>query len=513
MKKYQAKWTRIVSAALAAGMLASMAACASEPDPVVDDTSAGESSGEITDVIRNTETTEDSRANTPDSLPDDLNLNGETVRVTYRGTWEEDVVGDMEGEIVESSVYESNLAVMERLNITYSFIKGLDDAYQYQMSYRNAVLADSNDFDIAACVQHTAARHVNDYVYANLANTKYLDFSQPWWNTTYMESTGIGTDTVYFLAGDIAPTMLRWTSCAYFNKTLYENYFGDPTTMYELVNNNEWTYDRLREMCQTVFVDVNSDGATDQDDVLGFATYTVTPMDHFTLTGGVQFSRRNEDGLPEIVLNSDATVSYVEKLYQLLFETTGVYCGDETIQSVPAKKFTEDTALFLFDFFGAAFNAGLREMKSDYGIVPFPKVDENQEKYLSSVHDNVPLYALPANLSFDRIDMMSAVLEAQAAENYRRVFPTMYETALKTRYNRDETNGAQAAAMIDLIHDNATTDFVYVYNYDLSRAGTIMRTLMGAKNKNFSSTWKQLERSLNKSLTNLISLYETVTFE
>jgi hypothetical protein len=184
--------------------------------------------------------------------------------------------------------------VAERLNIDYQFIKGKDNFNEYMADYKNAVLSDSHDFEIAAVVQHLATRQVTDYVFTDLKGAKYLDLEQPWWNRDYMDKTTITDDHIFFLVGDIAPTILHWTSCAYFNKSVYEDNFGDPQQMYDAVDNNEWNYDTLREMSQTVYVDVDNNGQVGGDDVLGFATHTVTPVDHFTLTAGVRFSERDE---------------------------------------------------------------------------------------------------------------------------------------------------------------------------------------------------------------------------
>ena len=38
-----------------------------------------------------------------------------------------------------------------------------------------------------------------------------------------------------------------------------------------------------------------------------------------------------------------------------------------------------------------------REMEDDYGVIPFPKYDEEQGTYLSLVHDVAYMYGIPAD--------------------------------------------------------------------------------------------------------------------
>ena len=93
--------------------------------------------------------------------------------------------------------------------------------------------------------------------------------------------------------------------------------------------------------------------------------------------------------------------------------------------------------------------------------------------------------------------------KAIAAENYRKVTPAYYEISLKTKYVRDDISGQ----IIDLIHDSSITDFAYVNNNSLGKVGHTMRSLMSAKNRNFTSVWKANERVVRKYLETLVAAY------
>jgi hypothetical protein len=162
--------------------------------------------------------------------------------------------------------------------------------------------------------------------------------------------------------------------------------------------------------------------------------------------------------------------------------------------------FSEGNALFLPGFLYTSEN--LRDMKEDYGIIPFPKFDESQEEYLSSVHDIATLMCLPTTCT--KIDAVCATLEAMAYYSYYEVTPIYYETALKTKYTRDDLS----SQIIDIIHDSAMTDLAYVYQQSLSEAGMVMRLLAANKTKDYVSFVAKKEKAYAKALDKFITNFE-----
>ena len=90
-------------------------------------------------------------------------------------------------------------------------------------------------------------------------------------------------------------------------------------------------------------------------------------------------------------------------------------------------------------------------MTDDFGIVPNPKLNEEQNGYHSRVIDGW-LYVVPNTNT--RLDMTSVILEALAIESRNYVFDAYYEQSLKNRY----TNDPNAKEMLDLISSTRTID-------------------------------------------------------
>ncbi len=171
----------------------------------------------------------------------------------------------------------------------------------------------------------------------------------------------------------------------------------------------------------------------------------------------------------------------------------------DTLRSVLPSKLMNGEVTFMCGYFYSANM--LREMKSDYGIIPFPKLDESIENYSALVHDSAQLVSVP--VTCDKLDAVCAALEAVAAENYKTVFPAYYEVALKTKYTRDDLSGQ----IIDLIHDSGTTDLAYIYNVNVGYTGHLYRTLMTAKSSDLASEWAKISAAAEKGLAELIEKY------
>ena len=87
----------------------------------------------------------------------------------------------------------------------------------------------------------------------------------------------------------------------YFNKGLAEDY--QLPNLYELVDNYEWTQEKLLELTKDIFTDVNGNGKKDDDDKYGLGIVAVS-YDAFATASGTT-SIVKDKGTDLFVLNSD----------------------------------------------------------------------------------------------------------------------------------------------------------------------------------------------------------------
>jgi hypothetical protein len=484
----------ILLSALMILMIISAAGCAADTDPEKSPT------GETTDG-------ESAAEGLRSSLPDNLDYDGAVIGILHSSDPMFALTTDeSSGEIVDDAILARNTLVQEQLNLSFEFISG---DYDIAPDITNAVVSGSDDFRLISGMQWILSPIVLENYLANLADSQYLDIERPWWATEYIKEAGIGNNKRFFVTGDITLSMLHHMSCIYFNKSVYANMFGDPHEMYETVADGKWTFDTLGSMGRNCYADLNGNGTADDDDLYAYTLHTANLTDHLTYDAGLRVTERDEDGMPYLVLNNEKTINFTEKMYDLFYNNEGarVYPAHaDTNNVVIPGKLKADELLFALGWFHTS--ELLRDMESDYGLIPYPKYDDTQQTYLSLVHDSALVYCIPVTCPKDSMEMICAVMEALAFESYRSVTSAYYEIALKVKYVRDSDD--LALRIVDMIHAGATTDFAYLYNYALNGVGLFMRTLMGGKTSDFASYYASNEAAVTSKFDELIYLYTSL---
>lgn len=442
-----------------------------------------------------------------DSLPDNLDFGGVTINVmfpeSHGGAADQiDWVEEDDGDIVNSALYSRRVKVEERLGVKFN-IDYSHKVVQWADTLKNSVLAGDLSYDLVWGPQADTVPLAAEGVYLDLADAEYIDYSKPWWNNSFMDEISVGNKR-YLLAGDISLSMLSYMSCIYFNKERFENISGESSEeLYKLVLDGGWTMDKLAEYCRLSYSDLNGSSSPDEDDAYGMGAVTASTTDHMTFDSGVRFTKRDADGIPTLDVVNERSVRFVEKLYSLFYENEGVRVYPAVQQSlrvdIPNKLINGEMTFMCGYFYSANL---LRDMKADYGIIPFPKLDETIDGYRSLVHDSAELVSVVSTC--DKTDAVFAAIEALAAENYKTVTPAYYETALKTKYIRDDISGE----IIDIIHDAGTTDFAYANNISLAKVGLIMRTMMEKKSSDIASEYAKMKNSAESGLADLVSRYK-----
>ena len=172
------------------------------------------------------------------------------------------------------------------------------------------------------------------------------------------------------------------------------------------------------------------------------------------------------------MIDTEKNSDIMEKVRNIFYNMNAGIITNDTV--LTAEKFANDTTLFLCGFFLQAFGEDLRGMSSEYGIVPYPKYDETQDDYISTVHNSAFVVGVPTDIGEDKMEAITACIEAQGYQNYRDVMPAFYETALKVKYIGDDENSEYAVRMIDIIKDSVYVDFAYIYAAALHDLGRIM---------------------------------------
>ncbi len=471
------------------------------------------SCGETVEENKGGETTSSSDETTAElpeeersGVPDDLSLEGETIRIWYTTNSVSaaetyvDLNPEITGDTVDDATFNMNRSVEEKLGCTLEFYNsGVLTAYTGQ-EVQKFVMADDDTYDLFHVVQWNGAKLANEGYYYNMADAPYISYDKPWWDTKYMQEMTIGLDHVYLLSGDFGIDRTRCLNCVFFNKNMYEDFYKNADALYDEVRNGTWTWDRLREICAEVYSDLNNDGTVSRDDRLGICINNYSNIDGFFYGSGSKSTGRDKNDIPVYTLNNDRTVSVMQDMYSLVFESEGILCtSSQYSEDVENRNhFISGKSMFLPGFFYTADT--MRDMKDDYGIIPFPKYETEQDGYYSNTHDILRVMVVP--ITCKQVDSVAAVLEEMAFVGYNNLVPAYYDTVMKGKYSRDTAS----AEMIDIIHDNCVSEIAQVMLP--SGLGYLPRQMIMGKSPDFASLYASSIEGAQTALDDFVASYE-----
>jgi len=491
---------------LCAMLTAAFASCASDTGAPSDDTTAQAASEDTTASETTAAETADpnDRSSAVSTLDESLDFGGATINIGYTGhvRYRTDVMGEDDGDIINTAIFERNINVEEDLNIKFNMIELAEKTTDATNAMRTVVLAGDDVYDICSTHQSYTSKMLFEGLFANLADDEYISYDSPWWAYDYMKEFTIGDDRMYFLFGDISLMMLKSAGAVYFNKPLFDKYVGPVDEIYSDVLDGKWTMDMLYEYSSKSYSDLNGNGTVDAGDLYGVMATSVKNVEHFQYDAGIRTTARNSDDIPEIILNNERTISFAEKLYNLYYNNPAakIFTADTSLDGEILPIFKNNELVFFPSWFYTA--EMLRDMENDFGIIPYPKLDEMQEEYMTLVHNGSTTFYVPISISDEKFKYIGAVLEDMAYHSYKLVTPAYFEVAMKAKYSRDDIS----SQLLDIMYESMYTDFGYCYSSNLNGIG-LLRDLAKQKTADFTSWYASKEEGAIDSLEELVNLY------
>ena len=441
-----------------------------------------------------------------DTLPEDLDFAGQTLHIGVYASQGPHVAPEEEtGEILNDAVFQRDARVCERLNIEIGLIPHTCGWAEYRGIVLNAITAGTGDYDAWYLWQYDFANTVAENYWLDLQNAPYIDYEKPWWAADYMKEMSVDGKSRFFLLGDISYGFFDNADCVFFNKNLIEQYGVSPDDIYQTVLEGGWTLECLRGIAQNIYTDVNGNGEVDVGDKVAFGVIggnCATP-EHFVFDMGNRFSYRGEDGYPVLDPVSEKMVNTIDRVIDLFHNLPTVVRYGEQDTSEANELWRGDFAAgnSAFHFEQIGFMKYWREMEDDYGVIPFPKYDEEQKTYLSLVHDVAYMYGVPADCR--NPEPVCAMMEALSSDSHRNVMPVYFSQVLKEKYARDTVSGR----IIDIIHDNPVADFAYINGYGFN---SIIRQICNSTGTNtYVSEIKSVLKVKQKLLEKTIKAVES----
>lgn len=445
-------------------------------------------------TTENTNVEETTEVNYLDALPSE-NFDGYKFRfytrqcceAHYGGVYQEAETGD----VVDDAVFQRNRKIEEKFNI--EIVESILDQDGEPIIIRNAILANDHIADIAIPHFRFLGSMALEHMLVDMGDMPYIDFQQPWWSTNLIENYSI-FDRYFVAQGDIGIDNITYNGVIYFNKHLASEYV--PENLYDTVKSGKWTLDKMNEVVRSAGQDLDGDGNISfEKDQFGFGA----PAGFFFMfqsAANQPTTVRDENNIPQLAINTQKMVTIVEKVYNISHGYEYSYIAED----VKPDAFVQGRMLLYTDLINSATLNVFREMQDDFGIIPFPKYDEEQKEYYSHASAHSSLLGVP--ITNPDLDRTGLILEALVYEGYNTIRPALYDIALKVKTTRDN----DSAEMLDIILQGRTGDFADIYD-EWGLVYTLDHTVGRKKDTNFASFYAANEEATLTRLNKAIEVF------
>jgi len=407
---------------------------------------------------------------------------------------------DEDGDIVKSAVTKRNTDIEDRFNVKIVLVEepgDWGDRDKFIARVEKGWSSGSKTYDLVSTHSAYAVNIALKGFAYNMAALPDVDFTNKWWCPMYTENVTVD-GAAYTAVGDIGYTLYEYMMCVFMNKTLAAKYIHDD--IYATVRNGDWTYEKMLEIVLTVREDTNGNGTPDDGDVFGLAMSGHACRGAATYWDG-KITVKGDDGKHVMNISNEKYIDIYSRLYSLVYDhKENVAFKNEGASNTP--EFVNGHILFFPEKFLEA--SSMRDMADEYGILPMPKYDSDQENYISCSRDAMNAVAVMRNI--DDPEMVGKVTEALCLYGRQLITPAYYETTLKFRYLSDP----DAVYVLDLIRDTLTFDFAMTYTNAMGLVYSVLGDNIQSGNKDISSVLRSFMTTGKRYLSEIYKAYDKI---
>lgn len=343
------------------------------------------------------------------------------------------------GDVYQDAVFTRNRAIEDRFNVKITTVQ-----YEDHSAPRKILLAGTNDYDLYTCRADHAFIRASEGLINSVDVLEYIDLNKTYWNEFLTEQVSF-MNKKFFAVGSFNFSILDTAEVLVFNKQLIQDYgLENP---FELVKQGGWTYDKFNEMCRVGTSDLDGDGLMKDTDAWGYVCRSNDVMPSLWVSAGVTAAEKDEKGVPQNVMGTEKFLAVADKIFEITWGSEVYYNSEKETMFIGGNVLFNDSTPHKL--------LALRAMETDFGILPYPKFNQQQENYYTRL-GACELFFTAKSAPKELLDRAGIILEAMACESLKSCVPSYYDLMLKTKLARD----IESEEIIDMIFDCRVFDWV-----------------------------------------------------
>jgi len=447
---------------------------------------------------------------------------GKTYTVLYRQgqRYEEEWVSDesRKGDVINDAIASRNQAVIDRYGVTLDYESGKVPTESFELDFWAKVTTNRTDdiYQLLAGYTYRLAKvSVQGYClnWLNPEQIPEVDTTAEWWDGDFIQAAKYNGCT-YIATGPLSLTDMYSSACLFFNKELLNQYKGPDATdeLFELVNNGGWTLDKLKEYAKDCTETVEGD-ETGENTIFGLTTTQSTMIDAYIYASDITMTYRDTNGVIKLTkVDSNNRILDLSETLKNLYNVSGHAKLTSSLEPEHVQLLCEGKAVFAAGTLSSAKDIQTYASQLQYGVIPYPKYNAEQEKYHTYKLDYKTGFCIPrAVLEHNNQEFVGTITEALAYYSNKFVKPALYEKVLTHKLVQDRNSSES----IDKILNGGLYEFANIYAFawgDQQSPAHLLRTVV-QENQNFSSQYAgryQNGKGLyQKYLTDLLNSFKT----
>lgn len=394
---------------------------------------------------------------------------------------------DEKATFLEREVFERNEYVMEKCKVEFEIVTrmgGWDDRQIFTSAVRQDS-AGAATYELVSGHSAVMAALALEGLGYDLSKLPNIELEKRWWSEAYYNTANYN-GALYTALGDIDYSLYEYMMVFFFNEGLAADYKLED--LYELALDGDWTFAKLQEY--TSMVTTNLDLAEDQQ-YYGFLA-NGHGCHSFVDSFGLELIKKEGDEEQRTIsgeLNDDNLVTPMQKTIDFIWENLSVrsdFTSDNSIET-QTPIFTGGRALFYQQQLGQAVRFKSENM-TNYGVLPYPKYDENQVNYRTTYRDTVSAILVPAKVK--NPTMAGTVTEMLCWQSYHTVTQQYYEETLKYQ----AFDNPDCVETLEMIRASVAPSFATIYGGVFANPPkSILGNVIQSKGtQNLSSYWAGL---------------------